>query len=70
MGLLQDDQPFVYESVIGTLHRGRVARRTQVGEFAAIVTEIEGTAWTTGEHTFYIDERRSAEGRIPALAGC
>jgi proline racemase len=56
MGLLQDDQSFVHESVIGTLHRGRVARRTQVGEFAAIVTDIEGTAWMTGEHTFYVDE--------------
>jgi proline racemase len=56
MGLLQDDQPFVHESIIGTLHRGRVARRTQVGEYPAIVTEIEGTAWMTGEHTFFIDD--------------
>ena len=56
MGLLQDDQPFVHESVIGTLHRGRVARRTQVGDNAAIVTEIEGTAWITGEHAFYVDD--------------
>ena len=56
MGLLQDDQPFVHESVIGTLHRGRIARRTEVGECPAIVTEIEGTAWITGEHTFYVDD--------------
>jgi proline racemase len=56
MGLLQDDQAFVHESIIGTLHRGRVARRTQVGEYPAIVTEIEGTAWMTGEHTFFIDD--------------
>ena len=56
MGLLQDDQPFVHESVIGTLHRGRVARRTEVGDLPAIVAEIEGTAWITGEHTFYVDE--------------
>jgi len=56
MGLLQDDQPFVHESVIGTLHRGRVARRTQVGEYAAIVTEVEGTAWLVGEHRLYVDE--------------
>jgi len=55
MGLLED-HAFVHESVIGTLHRGRVARRTQVGEFAAIVTEIEGSAWITGEHTFFIDD--------------
>ena len=56
MGLLQDDQPFVHESVIGTLHRGRVARRTVVGDYPAIVTDIEGSAWITGEHSFYVDE--------------
>jgi proline racemase len=46
----------VHESVIGTLHRGRVVRRTQVGDYPAIVTEIEGTAWITGEHTFFVNE--------------
>ena len=56
MGLLQKDQPFVHEGVIGTLHRGRVSHRTQVGDYPAIVTEIEGTAWITGEHTFYVDD--------------
>ena len=56
MGLIQGDQPFVHESIIGTLHRGRVAGRTQVGEYAAIITEIEGSAWVIGEHTFFIDE--------------
>lgn len=55
MGLLED-HAFVHESVIGTLHRGRVARRTEVGEFAAIMTEIEGSAWITGEHTFFVDD--------------
>ena len=56
MGLLEDDRSFVHESVLGTLHRGRVVRRTQVGELPAIVAEIEGTAWITGEHIFYVDE--------------
>jgi proline racemase len=56
MGLLEDDRSFVHESVLGTLHRGRVIRRTQVGELPAIVAEIEGTAWITGEHTFYVDD--------------
>ncbi len=56
MGLLEDDRPFVHESLLGTLHRGRIVRRTQVGELPAIVAEIEGTAWITGEHTFYVDE--------------
>ena len=56
MGLLLDDQSFVNESIIGTLHRGRVARRTQVGEYSAIVTGIEGAACITGEHTFFVDD--------------
>ena len=56
MGLLPEQDVFVHESLIGTLFRGRIARRTQVGEFAAIVPEIEGTARITGEHTFYVDD--------------
>jgi proline racemase len=56
MGLLEDDRPFVHESMLGTLHRGRIMRRTQVGELPAIIAEIEGTAWITGEHIFYVDE--------------
>jgi len=57
MGLLADDKPFVHESLIGTTFSGRVASRTSVGEHAAIVPEIEGSAWITGEHTFLIDQR-------------
>jgi trans-L-3-hydroxyproline dehydratase len=56
MGLLLGDHPFVHESIIGTLHRGRVTGRTQVGEHAAIITEIEATASVMGEHTFFIDD--------------
>ena len=56
MGLLQEDQPFVHESLIGSLHRGRIARRTQVGELTAIVPEVEGSAWITGDHTFHFDD--------------
>jgi proline racemase len=56
MGLLPTDRAFVHESLIGTLFRGRVLRRTQVADLPAIVPEIEGSAWITGEHTFYVDE--------------
>ncbi|MBI3492004.1 MAG: proline racemase family protein [Acidobacteria bacterium] len=56
MGLLADDKPFVHESLIGTRFTGRVASRTAVGEYPAIVPEIAGSAWITGEHTFLIDE--------------
>ncbi len=56
MGLLGADRPFVHESLIGTRFTGRVASRTTVGDFEAIVPEIEGSAWITGEHTFLVDE--------------
>jgi trans-L-3-hydroxyproline dehydratase len=56
MGLLDGDRPFVHESLIGTRFTGRVASRTAVGEYQAIVPEIAGSAWITGEHTFLIDE--------------
>jgi proline racemase len=55
MGLLLDDVPFVHESIVGTTFRGRVVDRIEVGERAAIVPEIEGSAWITGEHAFLID---------------
>jgi proline racemase len=56
MGLLGEDRPFVHESLIGTRFKGRVASRTLVGDYEALVPEIEGSAWITGEHTFLIDE--------------
>jgi trans-L-3-hydroxyproline dehydratase len=56
MGLLSDTKPFVHESLIGTRFSGRVSARTVVGELEAIVPEIEGSAWITGEHTFLVDD--------------
>jgi len=55
MGLLLDDVPFIHESIVGTTFKGRVVDRVEVGEKPAIVPEIEGSAWITGEHTFLID---------------
>ncbi len=56
MGLLADGQPFVHEGLLGSLLRGRILQRTIVGELPAIVTEVEGTAWITGEHRFLLSE--------------
>jgi proline racemase len=56
MGLLANDAPFVHESLIGTRFTGRTASRTAVGDYQAIVPEIEGSAWITGEHTFLVDD--------------
>ena len=57
MGLLDESRPFVHESIVGTQFTGRITGGTRVGEFSAIITEIEGEAWITGEHTFVFDDR-------------
>jgi proline racemase len=56
MGLLPDGQPFVHEGLGGSLLRGRIVGRSQVRDTPAIITEIEGSAWIIGEHTFLLDE--------------
>jgi proline racemase len=56
MGLVSDARPFVHESIIGTTFSARVAGRTKVGEYEAIVPELSGEAWITGEHTFLVDK--------------
>ncbi|MDH4062964.1 MAG: proline racemase family protein [Acidobacteriota bacterium] len=55
MGILVEDAPFIHESIVGTTFTGRLVGRTRVGEREAIVPEIEGSAWATGEHAFFID---------------
>lgn len=57
MGVLGPEQTFTHESIIGTTFRGRVLEDTRIGEHDAIVPEIEGEAYITGENTFHIDER-------------
>jgi len=57
MGLLDDERPFVQESIIGTRISGRIVGRADLGDYPAVITEIEGSAWITGEHTFTIDDR-------------
>ena len=55
MALVDPARPFVHESIIGTTFSARVVDRTTVGDQPAIVPELSGDAWITGEHTFLID---------------
>src|ERR1700681_4389235 len=56
IGLIREDRPFVCESVVGTRLTVRVAGRTAVGQYEAIVPEVDGSAWIIGEQTFFVDE--------------
>jgi proline racemase len=57
MGLLGEGVPFVAESLFGTRLRARTLRRLTLGDYDAIVPEVEAAAWITGEHTFVVDPR-------------
>ena len=56
MGLLDAAAPFVNEGIIGTRFIGRLAATTAIGDYPAIVPEVEGSAWITGEHTWLADQ--------------
>lgn len=53
---LKLNEEFVYESIIGTLFKGRVLEETQVGPYGAIIPEITGSAFITGFSQYVIDE--------------
>jgi proline racemase len=55
MGVVDETRPFVHESIIGTTFSARVVDRVTVGDYDAIVPELSGEAWITGEHTFIVD---------------
>jgi len=56
IGLLSDSRPFVHESILGTQFEGRLRGREAVADYEAILPEVSGAAWITGEHTFYVDD--------------
>jgi proline racemase len=56
MGLLEGDVSFEQEGLLGARFSGRVVGRTSIGELPAIVPEIEGAAWITGEHVWLAED--------------
>ena len=53
---LELGQSFVHESIIGTVFEGRIVGITSVGSHEAVVPEITGRAWRTGEHRFVVTD--------------
>lgn len=54
-GQLLLNRDFVHEGILGTTFTGRLVRETEVGEIAAVVPSISGTAWITGFAQFVVD---------------
>ena len=49
------DEPIVIESIIGSSFKGRVVSRTKFGPYEAVIPEVEGSAYITGRHEFFIN---------------
>lgn len=54
-GKLGLNQPFVHEGILGTLFTGRLLEETRVGDYAAVVPSLTGTAWITGFAQYVLD---------------
>ncbi|HEX7746274.1 MAG TPA: proline racemase family protein [Micromonosporaceae bacterium] len=58
-GRLTEGQVLIHDSIVGTRFLGRIAERTTAAGRDAVVTEVAGNAFRTGEHVFVLDERDS-----------
>ena len=56
-GRLEIGQPFVHESIIGTLFTSVAEQACRVGGYDAILPSIEGWARVTGHNTIFVDDR-------------
>jgi proline racemase len=52
-GLVADGETWRNDSIVGTTFHARAIGRVPEG----LLTEVEGTAFRTGEHRFVLDER-------------
>ena len=46
---------FLHESIIGNSFRARAVEQLGPGDHAAVIPEVEGMAYRTGEHRFVLD---------------
>jgi trans-L-3-hydroxyproline dehydratase len=54
-GEIKPGQAMIIESITGSRFTGRVVGTTTFGPYAAVIPEVEGTAYITGCHEFLID---------------
>lgn len=56
-GLLDVNEEFIYESILGTKFKGEIISKTKVGDFDAIIPKITGAAYITGFNQLVIDSK-------------
>ncbi len=56
-GELAEGEMLEHESIVGTRFLGRVVGRVRADGQDAVLSEVEGTAFPTGEHRFVLDPR-------------
>ncbi|ALX50049.1 proline racemase family protein [Lentibacillus amyloliquefaciens] len=69
---IQKNEPFVYESIVGTLFKAKILETTTIRDFEAIVPEVTGSAWIMGMHRLFYNEKDPlSEGYllIPPMEG-
>jgi len=54
-GEIRIGKPMVIESIIDTTFIGRVVEETTFGPYAAVIPEVEGSAYVTGRNTCMVD---------------
>ncbi len=55
-GKIGIDQDFVYESITGSLFKGKIKQTVDMSEYTGIIPQITGSAWITGFNEWIIDE--------------
>jgi len=56
-GKLKVGEPFVYESILGTLFKGVIIKETEVAGIKAVIPEITGSAYITGYNNIIVDPK-------------
>jgi proline racemase len=54
-GRLDIREPFRHEGILGTVFVGQLLEATRIGDRAAVVPEITGTAWITAFASYVVD---------------
>jgi proline racemase len=54
-GRLGLEEDFRHEGILGTVFTGRLVEETRIGNYAAVVPTLSGTAWITGFASYVLD---------------